>query len=729
MPDQDVEHCPSAALCSLGLAARSEGRNDLAADYFAQAAEAEPGNAEYHGHRAAVEFVLGRLDRALEAFREAARLRPDSAAYQNDLGVVLARCGRQDEAATCYREAIRLRPDFPDAHNNLGNAIRLQGKLDEAVACYNEALRLRPAYPEAHNNLGIALRHQGQTAEAVAAYQEALRLRPAYPEASNNLGIALAAQGRHEAAVAAFQQAIRLRPNDAEAFAHLAAALGDLNRLTDAVAAYGHAIRLRADDARTHKNLGITLAKLGKLDESIASYREALRLRPDYADALNDLGIALARKNLFDEAAGSYRQALTHRPDYAEAFNNLGNTLRNLGQFAEAVASYDRAVAIKPSYADAYNNRGIALAETGQFAEAVDSYTRCIRLRPHHVDAHLNRALTWLREGNFAQGWAGYEWRLRKKGALDRPPIMPAWNGYPPAGLRVLLVAEQGLGDSIHFIRYAPLLQRLGATVIFECPAKLIPLLARTPGIDRIYPQGEEPPEHDVYTPLLTLPGLLGTTLESIPLEIPYVYPDPDLVEHWSRELAASPGFKVGINWQGNPTFAGDYHRSMPLRHFAPLARVPGVRLLSLQKNDGAEQLQELGDEFPVVDLGSRLDEANGPFMDTAAVLKNLDLFITSDTAVAHLAGAMGVPVWVPMGAAPGWQWMLGREDSPWYPSMRLFRQAKLGNWPPVFERIARELAQEVPPAVRARYLEVPISPGELAERIAVLTAEAGPAS
>jgi hypothetical protein len=296
---------------------------------------------------------------------------------------------------------------------------------------------------------------------------------------------------------------------------------------------------------------------------------------------------------------------------------------------------------------------------------------------------------------------------------------MPAWNGYPPAGLRVLVVAEQGLGDSIHFIRYAPLLQRLGATVIFECPAKLIPLLARTPGIDHVYAQGQEPPEHDVHVPLLTLPGLLGTALESIPLEIPYVHPDPKLVEHWGCELGATPGFKVGINWQGNPTFAGDYHRSMPLRHFAPLAQVPGVRLFSLQKNDGAEQLRALGDVFPVVDLGARLDEANGPFMDTAAVLKNLDLFVTSDTAVAHLAGAMGVPVWVPMGAAPGWQWMLGREDSPWYPSMRLFRQSRLGDWPPVFERITRELARTVPPALRSRHLEGPIAPGELAEQIA----------
>jgi hypothetical protein len=355
----------------------------------------------------------------------------------------------------------------------------------------------------------------------------------------------------------------------------------------------------------------------------------------------------------------------------------------------------------------------------------VASYARCIKLRPHHVDAHLNRSLTWLRQGNFALGWAEYEWRLRKKNASARPPTQPAWNGFSPSGLRVLLNAEQGLGDTLQFIRYAALLKQRGATVIFECPEKLLKLLARTPGIDTLFAQGQEPPEHDLYSPLMSLPGLMGTTLESIPADVPYVHPDAGLVDYWRHELSPYPEFKVGINWQGNPGYAGDFHRSIPLRRLAPLATVPGVRLLSIQKCDGAEQISELGGEFAVVDLGGRFNDANGPFMDSAAVMKNLDLVITSDTAAAHLAGALGVPVWLILSAAPGWQWMSGREDSPWYPTMRLFRQPKLGDWPSVFRRIAGELAKVVPPAVRARSIGVRVSPGELIERIAALGAEA----
>ena len=707
-----------------GLTARREGRDAEAANHFEQAVAAEPGNAEHLALLAGACFGAGRLDRAIEAYREAIRLQPGHAGRHNDLGVVLARKGQHDEAAEQYREAIKLRPDFPDAHNNLGNAVRLKGRLDEALACYREALRLRADYPEAHNNLGIALRHKGKQAEAIASYREALRLRPAYPEAHNNLGIALGVQGRHEAAVATFEQALRLKPDYHEARLNLAGALSDLGRFDEAANAYREAIKLRPDDARARKNLGITLSKQNKLDDAVATYREAIKLRPDYADAHNDLGIALARQFKFAEAAESYRRAIAHRANYAEAHNNLGNTLRNLGQFDAAVSAYDKAVELKPQYADAYNNRGIAFAELTRFDEAVASYSRCLELRPGHADAHLNRSLTRLRQGDFARGWAEYEWRLRKRGVPPKPPTQPAWNGFPPAGLTIRLVGEQGLGDSLQFIRYAAILKARGASVVFESQERLLKILARTTGLDAIFAHGQEPPPHDFYAPLLSVPGMIGTGLDSIPADVPYVHPDPALVDYWRRELAAYPEFKVGINWQGNKDYAGDFHRSMALTHFAALARVPGVRLFSLQKNAGTEQLKALDGAFPVVDLGPRLDEANGPFMDTAAVMKNLDLFITSDTAVVHLAGAMGVPVWVALSAAPGWQWMAGREDSPWYPTMRLFRQPRLGEWTSVFERIAAELVRVVPPGLRARSIAVRISPGELAERIANLSVE-----
>ncbi len=302
----------------------------------------------------------------------------------------------------------------------------------------------------------------------------------------------------------------------------------------------------------------------------------------------------------------------------------------------------------------------------------------------------------------------------------------PYWNGFPLAGRRILLMTEQGLGDTIQFIRYAKILKRQGATVIFECPKHLLKLLSRLPDIDQIVPQGDPLPDHDVHVPMLTIPGLVGTSLETIPAEVPYVHPDPELLDHWKRELAGGRELKIGINWQGNPKYAGDRHRSIPLKYFEPLARVPGVKLYSLQKNFGYSQLQELDGRFPVVDLGVRLDEASGPFMDTAAVMKNLDLFITSDTAVVHLAGALGIPVWVALSATPGWQWLTKREDSPWYPTMRLFRQERIMVWEPVFERIARELGAFVRESARSRAIPIGLSPDELIDRITAVEVETG---
>lgn len=473
-----------------------------------------------------------------------------------------------------------------------------------------------------------------------------------------------------------------------------------------AVEEFGRAIATDPGNADYLRHRASALFAMGRYDEAVAAYREATHRRPDDAVAHKCLGNVLARQNKLDEAILCYREAIRLRDDYAGAYDALGTALRNLRRFDEAIVAYDRAIELNENRADAWNNRGVALARLGRHEEAIASYTHCIELRPKHLDAHLNRASAWLLQGNFAQGWAEYEWRLRKPNVASCPPTMPAWNGYPPHGMRMLLVHEMGLGDSIHFIRYAPVLKKLGATVIYECPKGLMTILAKMPGIDILFQQGQAPPEHDVYVSLLSLPGLLGMSLESIPADVPYIEPDPALVERWRLELAQYPELKVGINWQGNPGFPGDAHRSIPLRHYEPLGRIPGVRLFSLQKNVGHEQLEALGDAFPVVDLGPRLDAEAGAFMDTAAVMRNLDLFITSDTALAHLAGALGIPVWLATSAAPEWQWMLDREDSPWYPTMRLFRQERLMDWAPVFERIAREVAELVPPTLRTKSIE-----------------------
>jgi hypothetical protein len=421
--------------------------------------------------------------------------------------------------------------------------------------------------------------------------------------------------------------------------------------------------------------MAITLSRKEKFDEAVATLRQALKLRPDFADAWNDLGITLARQSKHHEAIEAYREAIKCRPNFAEAYNNMGNALRHVGRFDESTDCYRKALEQKPQYADAYNNYGIALSEMGRFDEAVTSYTKCLELRPTHVDAYMNRALTWLRKGDYAQGWAEYEWRWKKRALTNRPMIQPQWNGFPLEGRTILLITEQGFGDVMQFIRYAPILKAQGGRVIFECPERLIKLIEGCPGVDVLLPQGAPLPAYDVYAPLLTVPGLVGTSLGRVPNKVPYINPDPKLAAKWRDELSGYREFKVGINWQGNRKYAGDFHRSIPLKFFEALARVPGVRLFSIQKNDGVEQLAQVAGKFEVTELGSRLDVDTGPFLDTVAVMSCLDLFVTSDTAVAHLAGGLGVPVWMALSMTPDWRWLTAREDNPWYPTMRIFRQ------------------------------------------------------
>jgi tetratricopeptide (TPR) repeat protein len=707
---------------NLGVASRRRMRFDEAAAAFQAALEAAPKSTEAAKALGNLRSRQGKLDEAIVAYRRVLEIAPDDFEVHNELGIVLARRRRFAEAEAAYREAIRISPGYADAHNNLGNALRNQGRLDQALASLREAIRLRPAYPEAYNNIGIILKHLGKFDEAVASYEQALRLRSDYPEAHNNLGLALASRGKFDAAVVSYQQAIRLKPTYTDAHAHMADALTAMGKLGEALAAYRRALSLSPKDPKLHKCVGNALSRVDKHNEAEASYQEALKLAPRFVDAINDLGICHSRQGRFDEAVANYRRAIAIKPNFAEAYNNMGNALRNASRFDESLECYKKAIELKPGYADAHNNLGIAYAELGRFDEAVASYTECLKLRPTHVDAHMNRALTWLRKGDYAQGWAEYEWRWKKRNLTPRPPIMPQWNGFPLAGRRILLITEQGLGDTLQFVRFAPLLKRQGAgEVILECPERLIKLLSRSPGIDHLVAQGKPLPEYDVYCALMNVPGLTATSVEAIPAEVPYINPDPDLVAHWERELRSTPGFKVGINWQGNPKYAGDRHRSVPLSFFEPLSRVPGVQLFSLQKNAGLEQLDALGDKFPVTDLGRKLDETTGPFLDTAAVLKNLDLFITSDTAVAHLAGALGVPVWMALSTTPDWRWMAHREDNPWYPTMRIFRQTTHMAWGPVFERMAAELRAHVPGRIRAPSVVVPIAPGELMDKISIL--------
>jgi tetratricopeptide (TPR) repeat protein len=532
------------------------------------------------------------------------------------------------------------------------------GAPAEAEQAYRQALQLEPNSAEAWLLLGNACQAQGKLAEAAAAFQQALQLRPVFAEGHYQLGNLLAQQRQFREAAACYQQVMRLEPARAEAHNNLGVMWAEQHRFAEALPCYHRAVALLPGYAEAHYNLANTLKELARLDEAVTRYREALRLRPEFAEAHVNLGIALAAQGKPADAVVCYQDALRLRPDHVEAHNNLGLALAHLGQHDQALARYERA----------------------------------LQLRPGFADAHYNRALTWLALGNFGQGWAEYEWRWRLAEHPPRPFTQPLWDGTPLHGKTILLHAEQGMGDTIQFIRYAPLVKQRGATVVVECPGTLQPLLAGCRGIDLLVAKGAPLPPFDVHCPLLSLGRLFAAGLAPIPAQVPFLVAEPPRIERWRRELSRLAGFKIGIAWQGSAGYRWDRLRSIPLVHFAALARVAGVRLVSLQKGPGTDQLAAPRD-FEILDLGGKLDE-EGAFLDTAALMQSLDLVITSDTAAAHLAGALGRPVWVALSLAPEWRWLWRRPDSPWYPTMRLFRQTRFGDWDEVFACMANELRQ-----------------------------------
>jgi len=423
-----------------------------------------------------------------------------------------------------------------------------------------------------------------------------------------------------------------------------------------------------------------------------------------------------------------YRRVVELDPGDAKTWCLLGMVCSERGALEEAVRCYRESLRIDPLQREANHNLGNALLEMGEDRQAIAQIRRTLEIAPDFPECHKSLGLALLRQGDLAAGWPEYEWRLKCDDKGQPRTYSRLWDGSPQPGGTILLVAEQGLGDAIQFVRYAPMVRQRCARVVLECPRALMRPLERAPGIDAVVPRNAPLQDFAAEAPLLSLPRLLGTTLENIPAQVPYLSADPQLTEYWRQVLSSIRGMKVGLVWQGNPGAPVDKPRSMPFSRFAGLRDIEGVQFISLQKGAGSEQLAEGTCGLPVIDLGERLDGQSGPFMDTAAIIMNLDLVITVDTAVAHLAGALGAPVWILLSYAADWRWLTGRDDSPWYPTARLFRQTRRGDWDGVIERVAEALraqrqrksdAQPAPP------LLAPVSAGELLDKITILQIKA----
>jgi tetratricopeptide (TPR) repeat protein len=572
-----------------------------------------------------------------------------------ELAVEHHRAGRLSAAEKIYRRILSTDPGNGNALYLLGSIAGQDGRLDLAIELFSRAVTIKPDYAEAFNNLGNVWRGKGEKDRAVACYQRAIALRPEYAEA--------------------------------------------------------------------HNNLAIVWREMGNLEGAVAQSLAAIQFRNDFFEAYDNLGNCLKAQNQFEEAAAAFEKAALAKPGSVETFGNWADALcevipfdglragssdSKFARLEEAVEVCRRAIAVNPRSGTAYSNLGLALTKVGKLSEAIAAYEKAIALEPEDAGVHWNLALSLLQNGDFARGWAEYEWRWKKPGFTSRVEVFPQpiWRGEDLAGKTILLTDEQGIGDTIQFARYAPLVARRGGKVVLRCQAELVRLMKSLTGVERVVSHSDELPAFDYYLPLLSLPGIFGTSVGTIPAEIPYLRADDSVSARWAEKIRAgeksgdglekriaaaekiAPAKRIGLVWAGGASHRADRHRSIALSRFLPLLENAGLRFYSLQKGPAVEQISSLREEIRPLDLGGELSD----FTETAAVIANLDLVISVDTAVLHLAGALRKPVWVLLPMCADWRWLVDRGDSPWYPTMRLFRQEEFGDWAGVIGRVAAAL-------------------------------------
>jgi Tfp pilus assembly protein PilF len=545
-------------------------------------------------------------------------------------------------------------------------------------------------------NDAISLLSCGQSREALAKVMKALKLQPGNVAALNIAGACSQRLGKLKDAETYWRRALKEDPGYADAHNNLGNLFIQTKRFSEAEAAWRRALKIRPDHADAHNNLGNLFIQTKRFSEAEAAWRRALEIRPDHADAHNNLGNLLNETKRFSEAEASYRRALEIRPNHANAHNNLGNVLKSTKRFSEAEAAYLRALEFQPDHADARNNLGNLLKQVKRFSEAEAVLRLALEIRPDHIEAGYSLGALLLHTGRLAEGWPLHEARYHEAmpGRIVRPSLAwPQWQGESLENKSILVHCEQGFGDQIQFVRYLASLKEMGASrVTLICTAPLQPLFENIAGADAMLTTDEvaKAPPHDYWTFLLSLPLRLGTTLDSIPARIPYLTAAPDRLSAWRPRLPDA-ALRIGLVWAGNAAHNNDANRSLPgLATLAPLWDIHGVHFVSLQKGQGEEDAGAPRSGQPLTHLGADIKD----FADSAAIVAQLDLVICVDTAIAHLAGALGTPCWVLLPSInTGWRWLEERTDSPWYPgTMRLFRQHHLDDWAPTILEVAAAL-------------------------------------
>jgi tetratricopeptide (TPR) repeat protein len=612
-------------------------------------------------------YQHGQTAQAREVCLAALKLAPHSCEVLLLLAFIALHANQPHESIDWINRAIAENSDLADAYFLRGEAQQMTKQYEAAAGSYDEVLRRRPNHADALNNRGNAYHALGQHARALKDYDHAVELNPSKASFHSNRGLAIKALGDHPLAIGCFQQAIALQPD------------------------YGLA----------HFNLGLAMFAMGHYQDAVASHDEAIRLMPDHGASHWGRADALRATGQYEASLASYDTAIALEPQHADIYNNRGLLLHFWGKHHEALADFATATRLNPGHADAHCNRGMALEALGRHTDALGHYDAAIALSPNHAAAHFNHALCDLTLGNYGDGWLEYEWRwqteqLKSSKLISDKPVSLGKESL--RGKRILVHAEQGLGDSLQFCRYLPMVAELGATLIVQVQAPLVPLIRNMSGVAQVVTRGDALPEFDVHCPFMSLPLAFETTVDTVPFAQRYVSPSEEKALAWQQRLDSRQAPRVGLAWAGAPHSSlavqrpVDVRRSIPLAQFAAL-KLPGAMFFSLQKGEpAASQLRTLEEarwDGPAIE-----DHTAGlhDFEDTAALVDQLDLVISVDTSVAHLAGALGKPVWLLNRFDTCWRWMTGRDDSPWYPTMKIFRQPAPGDWESVLAQVRVEL-------------------------------------
>ena len=715
-------------LFSEGVALHRQNRLPQAMALYERILFIAPDHAGAMHHIGIAAFQAGKHQTAADFLRSALLLAPRVAAVHLDLGNACKALGRHEEALGHYQRAGELDPRLPDLHFNRAAALQALGRANEALAAYDRALRVKPRDSECHNNRAVVLKQLGRFEEALAGFDRALRHAPRFVGVHNNRGnvyremkqfdlakrcyereLALGERpdacfnralvqeelGEHEAALAGYARAIELKPTLVQAYVKRALLLEKMSRFDESLAACRKALVIDAESAEAHIAHGIVLYAMRKAHEARAAFEEALRLEPDNADTWDRCGVVLRDLKEFEQAIACHDKATALAGERAGGCLNKGNVLRDMGESDQAISLYQRALEISPDFANAYVNLGTVYEGLGRRRDARVSYDRAIELDPDFALAHWNRGLIDLQDGNFADGWRGYEWRwktaslgvYKEKRNFDQP----LWTGQEDlSGKTILLWGEQGFGDVLQFCRYATMVAARGASVLLEVRAPLRELMRGVEGVRQVLVNGKPLPDFDYHCPLLSLPLAFGTNAGTIPAPLRYLRADEGKVAQWAQRLGEHAGLRVGVVWSGNPHHVNDHNRSVDFDRFALLLGLSAgsVQFVSLQKEIRPAD-QEALDACPaVLQTGSVLTD----FSDTAAVCELLDLVISVDTSIVHLAGGLGKPVWVMLPENSDWRWLRGGSTCRWYPSARLYRQQAQGEWETMIERIAGDL-------------------------------------